>query len=120
MFNCKKCGVTDSELFWPTMAYQCKPCAREYRARPEVKRRKRDQQLLSQYGITREEHDQMREGQSDKCAICKEAFTKAPHVDHCHAEGHVRGLLCNSCNVGLGHFRDNPTILQQAINYLNN
>jgi hypothetical protein len=41
-------------------------------------------------------------------------------VDHNHKNNLVRGLLCNHCNRGLGHFRDNPKLLNQAIQYLNN
>lgn len=115
--NCKKCGTTEPQDFWPSMTYQCKDCARAYRARPEVKKRKRDQQLMYQYGITREEYNAMLQGQSHKCAICADHL-ETPYVDHCHAHGHVRGLLCNGCNVGLGHFRDNPVLLESAIKYL--
>ena len=39
-------------------------------------------------------------------------------LDHCHATGEFRGFLCNSCNLGLGKFKDDPEILMNAISYL--
>lgn len=53
-----------------------------------------------------------------KCMICgaKEKLV----VDHDHSTNKVRGLLCNHCNRGLGHFRDNQETLLKAIDYLNN
>jgi hypothetical protein len=56
------------------------------------------------------------------CNICG---TKNPgksrknfSIDHDHKTGVVRGLLCHSCNVGLGHFSDNIDLLKKAIKYL--
>lgn len=49
-------------------------------------------------------------------------FTKGSRVswsiDHCHKTGKVRGLLCKTCNTGIGHLKDDPNILRSAINYL--
>ena len=39
-------------------------------------------------------------------------------VDHCHKTGKIRGLICDSCNVGLGRFKDNIDNLKNAIKYL--
>lgn len=39
-------------------------------------------------------------------------------VDHCHASGKIRGLLCDLCNRGIGHFNDSVELLYKAIKYL--
>ena len=53
------------------------------------------------------------------CEICGSAPGKGKlALDHCHTTGHIRGLLCLSCNVALGHFRDDPDRLRRAIKYL--
>ena len=52
----------------------------------------------------------------DQCVICgvKEKLV----VDHDHATGQIRGMLCNHCNRGLGHFKDDPMLLEFAAQYL--
>lgn len=64
--------------------------------------------------------------QENRCALCGDIFIRTPHVDHDHSccsgsrtcGNCIRGLLCHSCNTGLGNFRDNPILLQKAIEYL--
>lgn len=80
--------------------------------------------LNEKYNLTLEDYTNMYNKQEGKCAICKshhELLTDRHSqlkVDHCHATGKVRGLLCNKCNLGLGHFLDNVDSLHSAINYL--
>lgn len=83
--------------------------------------------LKSKYGITREEYLQRIEEQGNLCAICRkpETETSSPHtdemdlsVDHCHKTGQVRGLLCRQCNIALGKFKEDISILESAIAYL--
>lgn len=55
-----------------------------------------------------------------KCQICDRRFKTFSEikVDHDHVTNKARGLLCNHCNLGLGHFRDNPVALRAAASYL--
>lgn len=74
---------------------------------------------LRMYGITREKTIEMLESQGGLCAVCRGPFgEKGFHVDHCHETRRVRGLLCYSCNGGLGFFQDDPVRLASAIAYL--
>jgi len=51
-----------------------------------------------------------------QCVICGREEKLV--VDHDHKTGKIRGMLCNHCNRGLGHFRDDPTLLEFAAQYL--
>lgn len=51
-----------------------------------------------------------------ECVIC--GIEADLVVDHCHRTGMVRGMLCNNCNMGLGHFKDDPMLLEFAKVYL--
>lgn len=70
---------------------------------------------FKKYGITKEDFDLMYNGYCDICCIPIEPDC---HIDHCHKTGKVRGLLCNTCNKGLGLFKDSKVILREAIRYL--
>ena len=52
------------------------------------------------------------------CMICGEIKEKMC-VDHCHQTNVIRGILCNACNVGIGSFNDDTTLLSSSIKYLN-
>lgn len=70
------------------------------------------------YGLTRADFDRMVAEQGGRCMICRDPFAGEPHVDHEHATGVIRGLLCLFCNVGLGKFKDDPELLLTAAAYL--
>jgi hypothetical protein len=62
---------------------------------------------------------QKHENQGGKCAICQSDITiPKTRVDHCHATGIVRDLLCNNCNCGLGFFADDPARMRNAAAYI--
>jgi hypothetical protein len=87
----------------------------------------RNMDLKKKFDITVQQYDAMLASQNDVCAICKRSDnvmdyrTGKPRrlaVDHCHTSGHVRKLLCQQCNQGLGNFRDDAVLLRAAANYL--
>jgi len=80
---------------------------------------------LKQYGLTAEQYAAMLEAQNHRCAICREpetaqrnGQTKMLGVDHNHATGAVRGLLCLRCNTALGLLLDDTARLRAALAYL--
>ena len=78
-----------------------------------------DYSLRKAYGISSEEYQEKLKQQNYVCAICnKEKTTRALAVDHCHATGIIRSLLCGACNTGLGHFKDSPELLNKAADYI--
>lgn len=70
------------------------------------------------YGLTVDELKDLLIKADGKCEICEQPPTRWLVVDHCHKGGNVRGILCEQCNQALGLFRDNPEVMQRAINYL--
>jgi hypothetical protein len=112
---------------------QCKTCSsaramqwfadnpeRQYESR-------RAHNLRTFYGMTVEEFDAMLAAQAGGCAICGKDEPAAHgrtgkkfllSVDHDHATGRVRGLLCQRCNRAIGMLDDDPDLLQKAISYL--
>lgn len=72
------------------------------------------------YGISFEDFEEMKERQNNLCAICKtKTYEKELNIDHCHATGKIRGLLCTKCNTGIGLFCDDINLLKNVITYLN-
>ena len=83
------------------------------------KRKRRATQLKRYYKMTLEEYEAKLDSQGGGCAICgrTESLKDMP-VDHCHTQGHIRGILCHYCNKGLGQFFDKPEILRKAADYI--
>jgi hypothetical protein len=93
--------------------------SREIRAKRSAHYAKhRHERNCKNHGISVAEFDAMLKRQNGACGICERPFQHTPHIDHDHATNTVRGLLCNKCNLGLGHFEDNPTFLRNAARYL--
>ncbi len=119
LIRCPKCGeMKPREDYYGVRkrAGWCKACSRAKSAAYYAANKERvaAHKAKSAYGITLDEYEQlMHEG---KCAIC--GNTERLRIDHCHVSERVRGVLCDSCNKGLGFFRDDPARLRAAIRYI--
>ncbi len=97
--------------------------ARIKRSRPGWKAKAatyaRRSRLKMKYGLTEAQIIERLETQGGCCLICSTPLTVITlRVDHCHATGLVRGLLCDICNLGLGQFLDDAPRLRNAADYL--
>ena len=77
-----------------------------------------DTLLRSKYGIGIHQYQTMLTEQDGRCCICGKEDWRNLAVDHSHTTGAVRGLLCSTCNTGLGQFQDSVDLLNKAIEYL--
>ena len=76
--------------------------------------------VLRRYNISLEDYDRLLEDQGYCCAICGSEDPKAArfHIDHNHKTNEVRGLLCATCNQGIGLLQDSPNVILKAAQYL--
>ena len=98
-------------------ATYCKPChnARSRETRVRLYGGGREYHLRRRYGLTSADVEAMIEAQGGTCATCA---AKPEHVDHDHATGKVRGVLCFNCNQALGNVRDDEMTLHRLARYL--
>ena len=75
--------------------------------------------LRDRYDLAPEEYEFLLALQGGVCAICKTNNDKRNlHVDHEHASGAIRGLLCQRCNRGIGLLGDSYEAVERALRYL--
>jgi hypothetical protein len=136
--RCTSCG-TDKPLAeyppnrrnWDGRQSHCRPCCnaerRAYGIRPEVRVKLKvieiRSKLKSRYGISVAEYDRLFEAQAGKCALCDKpplgcGKSVRLHVDHDHANGAIRGLLCHKCNSALAAFGDDLEGIMKVVAYL--
>jgi len=71
------------------------------------------------YDMTEDEFDYNILKQGFKCPICGSELTYGnSSVDHEHEENFNRGILCTSCNTGIGKLKDDPEVVKKATDYL--
>lgn len=142
--RCNKCDVYLSGYEFPCnkdsadgLGWKCRGCKREEHLRHYEKQKERIKRRVNAgyqgltskerkyknvrhcYGLTAPEYDALVAAQL-QCQSCKRVFSdKLPSViDHCHATGVVRGLLCHGCNIGIGYFREDPEAMRAAAIYI--
>lgn len=104
---------------WGCLAYRDAEKNAEWRKRHQGPRMPGRWYALS--GMSPERFAAMLESQGGVCAICGGVNRdRALAVDHCHATGEIRGLLCTRCNTSLGAMRDDPELLLRAAAYIRN
>lgn len=118
--HCHKCGAELAGK--PQKNRTCLPCKQAGRKQISETQRRERARTLARYGLTFEAFERMLADQGHRCLICG---TDTPGgkgnefvVDHCHATGRVRGLLCHRCNSALGLLEDDPARMLAAIRYL--
>jgi len=126
--ECKSC----KKIYRKAHREQARVSARKWReAHPQGVYESRIQKRasrLKKYGLTAEQYTVLNTDQNGACAICGLPETARCNngnigplsIDHCHSTGKVRGLLCSSCNTGLGRFKDDLDLLASAASYLIN
>lgn len=93
----------------------------KYRASPQSKRAEFEKKLWQLYGMRVEDYARMFEAQKGRCPGCLELLRldgNKTTVDHCHATGIVRGLLCRLCNLALGSVHESNATLDRLSQYL--
>lgn len=81
----------------------------------------RNSHLRRRYGLTQAAYDALLVSQNNACAICgtmKPGGRGVFQVDHDHASGRIRGLLCYQCNAALGYAHDDPGVLESLASYV--
>lgn len=115
----RKCLACETEFQPRVIRQMC--CSSEC-----TEKHKTNTYYLRTYGLTEEQYNAMLDEAGHKCEICGgEGFIMNGQrhraklvVDHCHENGHTRGMLCHNCNRGLGLFQDDTETLEKALKYL--
>ena len=135
MKTCTKCGNTKSKSEFylhkhtkDKLASLCKQCYKENEINwrlnnPEAyKESCRRRNLKKKFGITLEEYEKLYKQQNGKCACCLKDKSNSGIdglvVDHCHASGKVRELLCSCCNTALGLLKEDESIIKNLLQYV--
>lgn len=139
--TCPRCGLSkEAELFHKSRGNRdglhawCRSCSAKNNRETYNPDRHREYNMKKVHGITPKQAESVFVFQGRRCPVCLEESPKGKRkwvVDHDHKceEGHprtksclqcLRGILCQNCNIMMGHAKDNPDTLARAISYLAN
>lgn len=134
--QCTKCGSSENGFHRDKnrkdgLTPWCKKCtiANTKRYQSEGRKPVRDQRKVTfnayarlckkRYGITIQEVEALLAAQGGGCAICGSVPEgRRMSVDHDHQTGAIRGILCTTCNSGIGYLKDDPELIRKAANYV--
>lgn len=130
--KCSKCGkVKPIEEFYKNKGtkdghgHYCKDCHGKrskvtYCTNETYRSNAKLRNIKHKFNLTEEQLNELHLKHSGRCGICNKEFesSRKTFIDHDHATGKVRGLLCPNCNTILGHGFDDVNILKAAISYL--
>lgn len=109
--RCKKCRADYERARYQSLS-------KEERLKKNAKSGKYPKTRFKVHKITERDYLARVESQEGKCAICGTLLGIKLVIDHCHEKKKIRGLLCRTCNSGLGMFKDSPKLFFAAIAYL--
>lgn len=121
--TCKICKNAKTIAWREKNPKQYNKLAKQWRDRNPEKQHATDIKRL--YGLSIERYNEMLTKQACGCKICGKQHDPSLkrgrlYVDHCHITGEIRGLLCGGCNSAIGYFKDDVSLLEKAIAYINN
>ncbi len=131
--TCTKCGETKpiadfskDKYTRDGLQFRCRDCFKAWYAtqdRSGLAAGRRSAHLRRKFGMSTADYDLMLAEQRGMCAVCNSTTPRNNarqkfFVDHCHATGEVRALLCFPCNTALGQMQDDPERLRAAALYL--
>lgn len=135
-YSCRKCAnaeqraARDAEKAKDPEAYLARERASQQQWRAaapaELRKARGRKRLFKKRDVTAEWYDETLAAQGVVCAICKQPETKLSSggglkmlaIDHDHATGKARGIICQQCNIGIGALQDNPDLIRKAATYL--
>ena len=118
---CKLCEKEARKKYWQSKKGKSvrSKAGKKYRASHDGKATQRKGHLRRRYNLTSSQHLSMYVNQNGCCAVCKRAIPYDKiHTDHNHVTGEVRGLLCPTCNLLVGHVENHLENLPTVLNYI--
>lgn len=127
-YSCKKCKnkktldrieVIGKKTYYKIRNNKSKPYRLKYYENKKDKWR--DYYLQKKLGKSLNDYWILFNSQNKKCAICDIEWDPTQKLfawDHDHDSNVIRGILCETCNRGLGLLKDNISVLENSINYL--
>jgi hypothetical protein len=116
---CGRCRVYKAELEFYTRDSYCKDCRKAASDRTRRKNAKHYSLMtrLRRYKLSLADYALLFGRACGRCECCGAEFVEEPHIEHNHATGVVRGLVCRRCNYAIA-VAENPQLLENALAWI--